>query len=504
MINRDIKILDSLQQRTEDLPEILHLRAADVGYQLTDEDKSLLFDTYSKLDDILKEVAAFINIKFPGCERHIKAWNDIDFDTKIGGIKIITNDREHTKREWRKGMFDLKSLIKMLRNEAVLIVDNDDDHFIEKNLKDISSDYSLEHYNDEKIIPNQNLVNDTISFFVSEHGKGAFTPLQFLNLLDKQYSFVKLNYNNGERVIQHLKNLQLSDRIKHTLYGFILKWFGGYPVNNFDEDFDRTLKLVQKEFLNFEGDTPEKQYCKADQTMRNRFEKYGIAFTTAINHGIDVNEILTAMGDDEPKQKMFYNFSDLFTSLVNDGIVRSYNNSKEYLIAQSFYNYEFNVWLQTHKDWEYRNEEQYEKMLTKEIFLEFLTQHKSAKYNSSSSIKFVTDILKVEEVNAMQPTIRQVALICHYTDRTVTRESAKAIVKEYDHASGDALFNLYSYYRSKSNRIGTENTKKKNDNKIKLFESILNWFENNEVAKSKVGVDLLILREAVEKENLNL
>lgn len=124
MTKKDLTILNDLLYRTENLPEILHLRAAEIGYKLTDEDKALLLDTYQKLDDILKEVAAFINIKFPGCERHIRAWNEIDFDTKIGNFKVITTDREHIKREWRNGLFDLKSLIKTLKSEVSLLIDD--------------------------------------------------------------------------------------------------------------------------------------------------------------------------------------------------------------------------------------------------------------------------------------------------------------------------------------------------------------------------------------------
>ena len=133
MTNNDINILDELYQRTDTLPDVLHLRAAEPGYEFTEADKKFVLDTYSKLDDILKEVAAFINIKFSGCERHVRAWNDIDFDTKIGPIKIITTDREHIKREWRKGLFDLKSLIKVLRNEAKLMVEESEESLHSKN-----------------------------------------------------------------------------------------------------------------------------------------------------------------------------------------------------------------------------------------------------------------------------------------------------------------------------------------------------------------------------------
>ncbi|MFP5081981.1 hypothetical protein [Pedobacter sp. JCM 36344] len=439
MTKKEIKILDELHNRTENLPDILHLRAAEIGYQLTEEDKALLLDTYSKLDDILKEVAAFINIKFPGCERHVRAWNDIDFDTKIGNIKIVTTDREHIKREWRKGLFDLKSLIKILRSEAVLLADDDYD-FSQNHLTDISSDHPLDYYTDKKIIPNQDLVNETIDFFANGSGSDLFTPIEFLNLLDKQYNYVKINYQNSLLIQDHLKNLPLTGRCKHTLFGFILKWFGGYPVHNLDEDFNRTLKLIQKEFLSFEQETPEKQYCRADQAMRNKFEKFGIAFTTAINHGIDVNEILAAMEFDEQKLNVITSFEDLFAEASKLGIVERYTNQKNYLIVQSSHQYEFNVWLQMVKGWEYKNEEQYKNLLKVEIFIEFLKQRTPKQKN------IIPTDAKNGSKKIPKPSIRQVALICNYTDKDVTRENAKSIISEYQHTSGDALFNLYSFY----------------------------------------------------------
>jgi len=124
MTERDLDIIKSLMIRTENLPDILHLRAAPVGYELTKEDKELLLDVYEKLDDIIKEVAAFINVKFPGRQDYIQPWNNIDFDPKIAGIKIATTDREHTKSAWKRGLYDLKSLIKSLIIEVTLLVDD--------------------------------------------------------------------------------------------------------------------------------------------------------------------------------------------------------------------------------------------------------------------------------------------------------------------------------------------------------------------------------------------
>jgi hypothetical protein len=127
MTRRDLDIVGELLIRTNDLPDILHLRAAPIGYILTETDKELLLDTYQRLDDILKEVAAFINVKFPGRQDYIQPWNEIDFDTKIGNFKIVTTDREHTKSAWKKGIFDLKSLIKSLINEVSLLVDQENE-----------------------------------------------------------------------------------------------------------------------------------------------------------------------------------------------------------------------------------------------------------------------------------------------------------------------------------------------------------------------------------------
>lgn len=123
MTEKDLNIVNSLMQQTEDLPDILHLRAAPIGYELTENDKELLLNTYQKLDDILKEVGIFINVKFAGRQDYIKAWNNLDFDTKIGGVKIATNDREYIKSAWKKGIFDLKSLIKSLKIEVNFLVE---------------------------------------------------------------------------------------------------------------------------------------------------------------------------------------------------------------------------------------------------------------------------------------------------------------------------------------------------------------------------------------------
>jgi hypothetical protein len=49
MNKKDVQILDDLRLRTENLPDILHLRAAEANHQFSEDDKKLLFDTYLNL-----------------------------------------------------------------------------------------------------------------------------------------------------------------------------------------------------------------------------------------------------------------------------------------------------------------------------------------------------------------------------------------------------------------------------------------------------------------------
>lgn len=40
MTRQDLELIEDLLKRTDNLPEILHLRAAEIGYEFTEEDKA--------------------------------------------------------------------------------------------------------------------------------------------------------------------------------------------------------------------------------------------------------------------------------------------------------------------------------------------------------------------------------------------------------------------------------------------------------------------------------
>jgi len=124
MIDKDLHTINSLLDRVNDLPEIVELRVKAEWGKMPESDQKLLYDTYEKLDDILKDLVAFINVKFPGRKDLIQFWNEIDFDPKIGGFKISTNDPKAIRSAWLNGVFDLKSLIKTIKAEVILLVED--------------------------------------------------------------------------------------------------------------------------------------------------------------------------------------------------------------------------------------------------------------------------------------------------------------------------------------------------------------------------------------------
>jgi hypothetical protein len=134
------------------------------------------------------------------------------------------------------------------------------------NIKDISANNDLGFYQDKTNVGRQELVTSTVDY-IKTIAKDLFEPLEFLNLLWKQKQFVNENHKNPRFVIDTLKSLPLADAQRHVLYCFLLKWYGGYPVEAFlynmdnDDLIPNVYKSIEKEFLRYEGDTPEKEYC---------------------------------------------------------------------------------------------------------------------------------------------------------------------------------------------------------------------------------------------------
>lgn len=129
-------------------------------------------------------------------------------------------------------------------------------------IQSLSAKNGLDFYFNVDNIPNSELVFQTFDFFESGPRKGTFTPLGFLNLLREQECFVRRNLSGKvNSTLDVLKSLPLDDEQKHILFGFMLKWKGGYPIQVFDADEKIFYQLLENEFLSYPEQTPEKEFC---------------------------------------------------------------------------------------------------------------------------------------------------------------------------------------------------------------------------------------------------
>ena len=88
-----------------------------------------------------------------------------------------------------------------------------------------------------------------------------------------------------------------------------------------------------------------------------------------------------------------------------------------------------------------------------------------------------------------QLTIKQVALLHAYNNLKVTRENANDIIKNHGHTSGQKFFQFYCEYINPTNRVSDpRSTNKIMQNKIKLFESVLDHL--NKEGREKALKDL--------------
>ena len=192
------------------------------------------------------------------------------------------------------------------------------------NLKGISANNTLDFYTNEKHFPNQELVRiRTIEYFENGEGSRAFRPHEFLDLLWHQFAFINANIDKGDKVLDTLTNLPLTELEKHILFGFIIKWIGGYPLEAPSGNGNSRLhyqfrKLLLQKFLAYDGHTPEKNFCRIDFEQRKELLKLGIACTIAINTGTDVSAILDAMPRKQRKRFILglINYSKMLFSMV--------------------------------------------------------------------------------------------------------------------------------------------------------------------------------------------
>lgn len=123
-------------------------------------------------------------------------------------------------------------------------------HKEESNLE-FKYNYDLNYYFNASNIGNQNLVFETYNYFEDGDGCKLLRPLDFLNILYWHYEYLTKNIDKPFDILNRFKSSTTSEKERHLLIGFILKWFGGYPVSNLNTQYYTVLKLLEREYLNY-------------------------------------------------------------------------------------------------------------------------------------------------------------------------------------------------------------------------------------------------------------
>lgn len=133
-------------------------------------------------------------------------------------------------------------------------------------IQDILANNDLDfYYNQDSIIGNKGFFIEIHNYFETGARKGLFEPLMFMNLFWMQLEYFIKNAHKPDSTLKHFEALPITNQQRHILYCFILKFYGGYPLPISDIDaiqMSTALLLIEESFLRYEGDTPEKEFCR--------------------------------------------------------------------------------------------------------------------------------------------------------------------------------------------------------------------------------------------------
>ncbi|MBC7934990.1 MAG: nucleotide-binding protein [Rhizobacter sp.] len=258
------------------------------------------------------------------------------------GLSIIsTNDRSETgpKRF-------LSAELEKLREEINDNIESYQSTSLRKELIPFMHDRDLNWYFNAKKIPAQkNLVAPTYEYLTEGEGKGIFEPVDFFNLLEFQKDFILNNLDRPFDTLNKLKSLPLTEKEKHILFGFIIKWFGGYPVNNLNEQVNVILKMIEKEFLKFPENSFEKEFCRTDHKIVKKLSEVAAHLgavmpnTKIITPEDRFGEVKYDISYSRYINKISINFTELPLYIIEKGIIRffeakEFRSDDDYLISK--------------------------------------------------------------------------------------------------------------------------------------------------------------------------
>lgn len=121
-------------------------------------------------------------------------------------------------------------------------------------------------------------------------------------------------------VLSQVNKVPLNDIQRHLLIGFILKWFGGYPVNNLNTQFNTTLKFLESEYIEtVEEARNRKQRINNEQVLGKSLSVEEVHELKELNKRIDLlQKVDKAISNKEMRLKLKNLEQELNKSLPNN------------------------------------------------------------------------------------------------------------------------------------------------------------------------------------------
>jgi hypothetical protein len=296
--------------------------------------------------------------------------------------------------------------------------------------KDLRYNHPLAWYtNPENRLATPEFMSETIRWFETGPGSRAFTTLDFVNLLFKQVDYVSANITATDSVREHFQTIKLSVTQQHILTGFIIKWWGGYPVRNAYRNQETTLKAIQEIFLSAEPDSPEREFCRADMVKRKKLLNLGTAMTAVINNEGDAAEILKEVNGNN-QEKQYGTFEDAFRHARLMEAVGPYVNETQFLAAKVRHEIGLSNWLMDFKGWG-GDEDGYKHYLNRTNLLDYLRFEKRQEMQSKDEFAKEKSLWQIDEPEiqefAHQPVDNQASI--HEVTVGQYLEKDKALIK---------------------------------------------------------------------------
>lgn len=124
MTNKDIDRIDKLISRYNKLPQSAEFKVIMLKRgKPTEEEKTDSIKVFDEINDIFREIRTFVKVKIEEPTAYLVRCHEIKFEAKVKSIPIDDEDARITIRVWEEGMREFNNLLKDLRLEVSMLVE---------------------------------------------------------------------------------------------------------------------------------------------------------------------------------------------------------------------------------------------------------------------------------------------------------------------------------------------------------------------------------------------